>query len=188
MTIRIGKQSGKGIKPLVEKISGVDLSICFQCKKCSGGCPVNKYAKSPPSEIIRRLQLGAGNELLESDLIWLCLSCETCYSRCPMQINIPAIIDTLRKLAVLNGSKSPKGYMPLFNRKFLEAVKTFGRSYDLSMIMQYKLGSGSLMQDTDKFPAMLVKGKMAVLPPAGADRNTVRRIFKKSEVDKGKIK
>ena len=188
MTIKIGKQSDKGLKPVVEEMSGVDLSICYQCKKCSGGCPVNKHVQSPPSEIIRRLHLGAGDELLESELVWMCLSCETCYGRCPMQINFPAVIDALRSLAVKKGARSPKGDMPLFNRKFLEGVQTFGRSYDLSMIMQYKLGSGSLMQDTDKFPTMLAKGKMAMLPPVGADKKMVKRVFEKSQGSKGQTK
>lgn len=188
MTIRIKKQSNQGLKQVVQEISGVDLSLCYQCKKCAGGCPVTKYTKSPPSEIIRRLHLGAGKELLESDLVWMCLSCETCYGRCPMQINIPAVIDALRSLAVQEGARAPQGNMPLFNRKFLEGVKAFGRSYDLSMIMQYKLGTGSLMQDSDKFPAMLAKGKMAVLPPSGADVKTVKRVFDRSGGSKGKRK
>jgi len=188
MTIRIKKQPDKSLRPVIEKISGVDLSLCYQCKKCSGGCPVNKFTNSPPSEIIRRLHLGAGDELLESDLVWMCLSCETCYGRCPMEINIPAVIDALRSLAVEKGARSPKGNIPLFNRKFLEGVKTFGRSYDLSMIMQYKLGSGSLMQDTEKFPTMLAKGKMAMLPPSGADKKTVKRVFEKSKGSQGKGK
>jgi heterodisulfide reductase subunit C len=188
MTIRINKQQDKSLRPVIENISGVDLSLCYQCKKCSGGCPVNKFTRCPPSEIIRRLHLGAGQELLESDLVWMCLSCETCYGRCPMQINIPAVIDALRSLAVERGTKSPKGDIPLFNRKFLDGVKAFGRSYDLSMIMQYKVGTGSLMQDTDKFPTMLAKGKMALLPPSGADKNMVKRVFEKSKGSKGKGK
>lgn len=188
MTIRIKQQSEKGLKPVVEEMSGVDLSACYQCRKCSLGCPVNKHTQSSPSELLRRLHLGAGDELLESGLVWMCLSCETCYGRCPMQINIPAVIDALRSLAVQKGVRPPRGDMPLFNRKFLEGVKTFGRSYDLSMIMQYKLGSGSLMQDTDKFPAMLAKGKMAILPPSGADKDMVKKVFDRSDMSKGKGK
>ena len=53
--------------------------------------------------------------------------------------------------------------MPLFNSMFLKTVEAFGRSYDLAMIMAYKLGTGSIMNDTEKFPAMLKKGKMAHL-------------------------
>jgi heterodisulfide reductase subunit C2 len=186
MTVKITKNtSGDGLSRKVTEISGVDISRCYQCQKCTGGCPVAGLTQSPPSEIVRRLQLGAGSELLASDLVWMCLSCETCYARCPMQINIAAIIDALRKLAREAGAPVPKGNVPLFNKEFLRMVKAFGRSYDLSMILGYKLGTGNVMQDTDKFPTMLKKGKMAVMPPSGADKKTVQRIFRKVAESKG---
>ncbi|MFA5399927.1 MAG: 4Fe-4S dicluster domain-containing protein [Dehalococcoidia bacterium] len=189
MTIVISKKRRTaGIRPQVEEMSGVKLDTCYQCRKCSAGCPVAGPAGSAPSEIIRRLHLGAGDELLQSGLVWMCLSCETCYGRCPMQINFPAVIDTLRSLSIAKGIKAPKGDMPLFNRMFLQNVKIFGRSYDLSMIMGYKLGSGKIMDDAEKFPAMLGKGKMAILPPSGADKKTVRRIFENTAGVKSKTK
>ena len=77
ITIKKNK-NGRALKDAVELLSGVDLSVCFQCKKCSSGCPVGKLAKTRPSEIMRRLHLGAGEELLASDLVWMCASCETC--------------------------------------------------------------------------------------------------------------
>ena len=172
------------MKAAVEAISGVDLSICFQCKKCSSGCPVAKITRSRPSEIIRQLHLGAGNELLESDLVWTCVSCETCSARCPMNINVAAVIDALRKLALERGASKQEGNVPLFNRAFLKTVETFGRTYEIGMIAAYKLGTGKLMNDTEKFPAMLKKGKIALLPPLGGDRKTVRRIFKKTKQNK----
>ena len=46
------------------------------------------------------------------------------------------------------------------------------------MIAAYKLGTGKLMDDVEKFPAMLAKGKMAVMPPSGADKTKVKKIFK----------
>jgi len=178
MTIKIGKATQRtGLKPVVEEMSGVSLDACYQCRKCSAGCPVAVASESAPSEVIRRLHLGAGDELLESKLVWMCLSCETCYGRCPMQINFAAVIDALRSLSIAKGTEAPRGNMPLFNRMFLENVRIFGRSYDLSMIAGYKLGSGKLMDDAEKFPSMLMKGKMAILPPSGADKKVVQRIF-----------
>jgi len=179
------KKNGQGLKRAVEEISGVDISVCFQCKKCSSGCPVAKLTRSRPSEIMRQLHLGAGNELLESDLVWMCASCETCSARCPMGIDVAAVIDALRKLALARGSSKQKGNVPLFNRAFLKTVETFGRSYEIGMITAYKIGTGKLMNDTEKFPAMLKKGKIALLPPWGGDRKTVRRIFKTVKQNKG---
>jgi heterodisulfide reductase subunit C2 len=179
MTIKIkNKKSGSGLIRTVEEMAGVDFSKCYQCKKCSAGCPVANKVSSPPSEIIRKLQLGAGEELLQSDIIWTCLSCDTCYARCPNEINFAAAVDALRALAIEKGVVKVEGDIPQFNRRFLETVKDYGRSYDLKMIALYKLGSGNISGDMDKFPAMLKKGKMAVLPPSGADKAKVKRIFK----------
>ena len=186
MTVKIKKQTPENsLIHVVEKMSDVDLSRCYQCQKCTSGCPVAKLTQSPPSEIVRRLQLGAGNELLGSDIIWMCLSCETCYARCPMEINIGSVIDALRSLSLERGTSKPKGNIPLFNRVFLRMVKSFGRSYDLPMITAYKLGTRNLTQDTGKFPTMLRKGKMAILPPSGADKKMVKRIFSRAQQNKG---
>jgi heterodisulfide reductase subunit C len=179
------KKTGSGLKDAVEKICGVDLSVCFQCKKCSSGCSVAGLAKSRPSELMRQLHLGAGNELLESDLIWTCASCEICSARCPMEIDVAAVIDALRLLAVQRGASKPPGDVPLFNRAFLKTVEMFGRSYEMGMVAAYKLGTGKWMNDTEKFPAMLKKRKISLLPSRGGDRKTVGRIFKRSKQNKG---
>jgi heterodisulfide reductase subunit C len=182
MTITISKnKSTLGLLKRVHDISGVDLSKCYQCKKCTSGCPVSGMAACPPSEMMRRLHLGLGDELLNSDILWMCVSCETCSARCPMGIDVAAVMDALRKLAVQRGTAKPEGNVPLFNRAFLKTVEVFGRTYDIAMIAAYKLGSGKLKADTEKFPTMLRKRRIALLPPRGADRKTVRRIFKKTK-------
>ncbi len=189
MTIRIRKQSsGNNLLSMVEERAGVSLAKCYQCKKCSLGCPVSGQVQSPPSEIIRRLQLGAGDELLQTDLIWTCLSCETCSVRCPNEIDFAGVIDALRSISLEKGVAKSKGDVPLFNRLFLDAVKSYGRSYDLQMIALYKLRTGNIIRDMEKFPAMMKKGKMAVLPPSGADKGKVRRIFNNATERKGSKK
>jgi heterodisulfide reductase subunit C len=178
-------QTRRALREAVELLSGVDLGVCYQCKKCSSGCPVAKLTKSRPSEIMRQLHLGAGDELLASDLVWACASCETCSTRCPMGIDVASVLDALRRLARERGAPKPEGNVPLFNRAFLKTVETFGRSYEIGMIAAYKLGTGKLMNDTEKFPAMLKKGKIALLPPRGGDRKTVKRIFRKIKASQG---
>ena len=185
MAITIKKSKDiEGLIHRVEETSGVDLSVCYQCKKCTSGCPVSKLAKSPPSQMIRRLQLKAGDELLDSDIIWMCVSCETCSARCPMGIDVAAVMDALRTLALEKKAAKQEGNVPLFNRAFLATVRLFGRTYDIAMIAAYKMGTLKFMADTEKFPAMLKKGKIALLPPMGADRKTTRRIFKKVKQSK----
>lgn len=160
MSLVIGKnKNDTGLLNAVEKISGIDIKSCLQCKKCTNGCAVNGITKMHPSEIIRRLQLNADDDLLNSDLVWMCASCETCFARCPMNINMAAVMDALRIIAVRKNAPRQKGNVPLFNKSFLGTVKMFGRTYDLGMIAAYKVGTSNYLQDTDKFPMMLKKGK-----------------------------
>jgi heterodisulfide reductase subunit C2 len=170
------KQAGNLISD-VKKLSGIDISSCLQCKKCSNGCPVTSLTEVHPSDIIRSLQLNLGDKVLKSDLVWMCASCESCFERCPMKINMAEVMDALRVIAVQKNASKKKGNVPLFNKSFLKTVKMFGRTYDLGMIAAYKLGTGSLLQDTDKLPMMLKKGKIALTPSFQADKKYTKRIF-----------
>ncbi len=180
MTLVINKAiPANEIMDSVMEISGVDISVCLQCKKCSNGCPVVGMVDAPPAEIIRRLQLNAGDEIFKSRIIWMCASCEICYSRCPMKIDMAAVMDALRVLSVQKGSPEKAGKVSKLNKSFLSTVKIFGRTYDIGLIAAYKLKTLSLLQDTDKFPAMLGKRKIALFPNFGADKKYVKRIFKR---------
>jgi heterodisulfide reductase subunit C len=96
-----------------------------------------------------------------------------------MQIDMAAVMDALRILSVKKNANKQKGNIPLFNRWFLKTVSMFGRTYDLGMIAAYKIGTSSYFQDTDKFPMMLQKRKIALFPSLRADKKYVKRIFKK---------
>ena len=186
MTIRIRRDGSAGtIARRVEEMTGVELGACFQCRKCTCGCPVSSMTQAGPSEIMRRLHLGAGEEILAGDLVWVCASCETCSARCPTGVDVAKVMDALRALALELGTPAPAGSQPLFNRAFLKTVELFGRTFDLGMIAAYKLGSGRLMSDVEKFPAMVLKGKIALTPPRGASRVSVRRIFARSRKTRG---
>ncbi len=102
-----------------------------------------------------------------------------------MGIDVAAVMDALRKLALERGASKQEGNVPLFNKAFLKTVEVFGRTYEMALITAYKLGTGKLLNDTEKFPTMLRKGKIALFPSLGGDRKTVRRIFKKTRENKG---
>ena len=84
----------------VESRSGTPVSVCFQCHKCSTGCPIGPEMDLLPSQVMRLVHLGLDDEVLASRAIWLCASCEACTTRCPMEIDIAAVMDALRILAV----------------------------------------------------------------------------------------
>jgi len=153
---------------------------CYQCKKCSSGCPMARDSDLHPHEIIRMVQIGRRDEALRSKGIWMCVSCQTCVSRCPMNVNTPAVIDALRSMASRAETRRTVRQVPIFNRVFLGWLKSVGRIYELGMMGTFKIGSMSLFADLEKFPTMLRKGKLRLLPSLPRGRN-VKRIFKRAK-------
>jgi len=87
----------------VEEISGQDLLACYQCGACSAGCPVAFAMDMLPSQVIRLVQLGQVEEALESETIWFCAACQTCYARCPKGVDLSRIMEALREIALQRG-------------------------------------------------------------------------------------
>ncbi len=82
----------------VEELSGQNLLACYQCGKCSAGCPAVSEMDILPNQIIRYAQLGFKDELMRSKAIWICASCFTCNARCPKGINIAEVIEAIRQI------------------------------------------------------------------------------------------
>ena len=148
----------------VEAASGARLALCFQCQKCTSGCPIAATADIKPHELVRLVQLGERDEVLSSRMIWECTSCQTCVTRCPQAVELPAIIDALRRLSRSAGKVVPDTTVPAFNDLFLTAVRRLGRVYELGLMAAFKLRTRSFLQDAGKLPAMLRKGKLALRP------------------------
>jgi heterodisulfide reductase subunit C len=86
----------------VQELSGQNLLACYQCGKCSAGCPAVSQMDILPNQIIRLAQLGFKDELLGSRSIWICESCFMCNARCPKGINIAEVIEALRQILLRN--------------------------------------------------------------------------------------
>jgi heterodisulfide reductase subunit C len=82
----------------VEDISEQNISACYQCGKCSAGCPMVTLMDLLPNQIIRLVQLGQIDDVLNSKTIWLCASCFTCTARCPKGVDLAKIMEALRLL------------------------------------------------------------------------------------------
>jgi heterodisulfide reductase subunit C len=99
MRINISKRKIKDpFVAKVEELSGQNLLACYQCGKCSAGCPAVSDMDILPNQIIRYAQLGFKDELIRSKSIWICASCFTCNARCPKGINIAEVIEAIRQI------------------------------------------------------------------------------------------
>ena len=86
-----------------EKINGVPIQRCYHCRKCTAGCPMTSAMEHNPNRVIRMIQMGRREEVLNSATIWLCVSCETCITRCPNEVDIARMMDVLRQMAIETG-------------------------------------------------------------------------------------
>ncbi|RJX27547.1 MAG: heterodisulfide reductase [Dethiobacter sp.] len=77
-------------------ISGENVVECYQCGKCTAACPVSKAMDILPHQVVRFLQLGMLDEVMESNTIWICASCFTCAGRCPRDVDVANIMEALR--------------------------------------------------------------------------------------------
>ena len=173
--------NGTDLAGEIKRRCGIDALACFQCHKCSTGCPIGPDMDLLPSQVMRLVHLGAETEVLESKAIWLCASCEACTTRCPQGIDIAGVMDALRILAVERKAAVPDGRGKQFNRSFLGSVRRHGRVFEAGMLAMYKLRSGDLFTDVSKVPQMLAKGKISFLPRRSGSSKEVREIFKRAE-------
>ncbi len=173
--------NGTALVEEVERRSGTRVSACYQCHKCSTGCPVGPEMDWLSSQVMRLIHLGQEEEVLGSQAIWLCASCEACTTRCPMGIDIAAVMDTLRMMAVDRKVALPGARGEKFNRSFLASVRRHGRVFEMGMMTAYKLRSGDFFSDVDKVPKMLAKGKLALLPNRSGAAKEVREVFRRAE-------
>ncbi|MBE0479285.1 4Fe-4S dicluster domain-containing protein [Candidatus Aerophobetes bacterium] len=82
----------------VESLSGENIYACYQCGKCSAGCPGISKMDLFPSEIIRLIQFGEEEEVLESKTPWICASCFTCTIRCPKGVDLSKVMEAVRQI------------------------------------------------------------------------------------------
>jgi len=172
----------------LEKSSGESASSCYQCKTCSSGCPVAFAMDLLPHQIIHMIRMGLKEMVLKSSSIWLCVSCESCTSRCPNDIDVAKIIDALRMASVKSGFKLGEKRPSVFHNSVLSSIKKTGRLYELGMIGSYVLRSGdmvsniksgSLLEDAKVGWKLFKNGKLKLIPERIKGRKEIKKLFKK---------
>jgi len=164
-----------------KKRSGEKLGLCYQCLKCTAGCPTAPYMDIRPNNIIRMIQMGMKQEVLGSSAIWLCVSCETCGTRCPNEIDIGVLMDALREMAVEEGVPAKEKNIHLLHEAFVQSIRRGGRVHEATMLIDYKLRSRDFLTDLIPGMTLFMKGKIPILPSMVKERDAIKRIFEKCE-------
>jgi heterodisulfide reductase subunit C len=115
------------------------LSRCYQCSMCSDGCPVAYVMDYYPNQIIHMVRLGMKEKILNSTTIWLCASCETCATRCPNEIDIVRLMDSLRAESRKAGINSSVSKVLKFHEAFVQQIKMKGRIDEAMLMVNYEL-------------------------------------------------
>ena len=157
------KETPSGNKEQLEQTTGNNYACCYQCGKCTAGCPAGSFMDNPPCRLMRLVQMGRIEEALKSESLWYCLGCQTCTARCPQNMEVCGTIDALRSMALEKGILSPNRARKLveaFHHAFLNTVRKNGRLQELALVNSYKLRTGTFFQDIDAGIKMMLQGKI----------------------------
>jgi len=173
---------------LVKRVEA-DVRDCYQCGNCTAGCPAAFTFDYTPNQVMRLLQIGSVDRVLDSKAVQLCVQCLTCTARCPRNIDIAGIFEDLKTIATAQERDVPE-YAKTFNKAFMGAVARFGRLPELYMMGMFYLGTMKpkmAMADAGLAIPMVIKGKMQYLPRKARGADEVSRIYKKA-MDKAKAR
>ena len=169
----------------IRRRTGVNVATCYQCGKCSAGCPMASESDLRPHNVMRLAMRDRREQLLADESIWLCLTCETCSARCPNGCDPAKVIDAVREIAAESGVSPQQRTIRAFHSAFLDQVRNHGRLFETGFMMSYKVRSGALFADAMSAPGMLSRGKLSARADRIRGTDEMKRIFAKCEPGTG---
>ena len=116
---------------------------CYQCAKCTSGCPANLFLDFQPHKIVTMTRLGLRDQLMSLGSIWNCTTCMRCKDVCPQDVAPVDVIRGIRRIAV-------KSSLTLEGHK---------------RIAKFLLSTGHLVPIDEKFSALRKKFGLSPIPP-----------------------
>ncbi|MHB8160229.1 MAG: 4Fe-4S dicluster domain-containing protein [Thermoleophilia bacterium] len=180
MAIRVSSTvpGGAAVVADIERRSGERVSACNQCGRCTSTCTGSFAFDYPPHRIMRLLQLGQVDEVLNSRTAQLCFDCMTCSTRCPMNIDVANIIEHSKMIADERGIEGDEKDVRLFRLAFLQNVRRHGRLHEARLLAWINLRGFKPFNDLELVPLVLRKKKIHIVPPRIRNRRQIHRIFR----------
>lgn len=167
----------------VQASGAFNLSECFQCRKCSNGCPASFAMDLYPDQLVRLAILGQKEQLLSCRTIWVCASCQTCTTRCPNGVRIAQFMDFLKELALREGVVLPQPDIAILHQTFLDNVRLTGRIFEGGLLPVYLMRTGQLNTMIEQLRVgwkLLQRNRLPLLPKMIRGKKEVREILRPS--------
>lgn len=170
----------------LESLGPFQPGACFQCRKCTNGCPVTFAMDFFPDEVIRLVILGQRETVMRCRTIWICSACETCTTRCPNEVKIAELMDCLKEMAVQEGIYSPEPQITTMHETFLKNIKKRGRLFEGTFLPVYMLRSGQFLHKWKEGTwinelklgwQMFYKGRFSLFPKTVKGKKEIRKIL-----------
>ena len=120
--------------------SGQNFFACYQCRRCAGACSVAEETDYlTPDRLIRMIVTGDRDHALNNALVWKCVSCYTCGTRCPNEIQTGRITETLKKMGKERHVISTHPKVANFHDAFVHSGVRWGRVNEMEFMGVYEL-------------------------------------------------
>ena len=185
MSSTVLKYEATVAQPLLDEItsrSGQNLQACYQCRRCAAGCPVGEETGVTPDRLIRLILVGDREAALNNLLVWQCVACYTCGTRCPNNIQTARITETLKQMSKEAHLDPLKPRIADFHSSFMKAAGHYGRFNEIEGMGIYE--AKTAIKELKKGGVMAVLDEMLAQAKLGMTMNKKKRMHFK--IDKVK--
>jgi quinone-modifying oxidoreductase subunit QmoC len=171
----------KEIANLMYASHGNPIKDCLQCGTCSASCPSVEFMDHTPRELIGMINADLKEEVLASNTYWTCASCYNCTVRCPANIDIADLMYSLKRYSIWRGQYPEDLIGPAFSESFVKMIVRTGRSFEPVLAPSYifKYGSREMFQEAQTATALVLKGRLPLLPTKIKRLENFRRMVKR---------
>ncbi len=138
--IEFEPETAQSLAEDVMERSGQNLVACYQCRRCAAGCPVaEETGYVTPDRLIRTILFGDRQRALCNELVWKCVGCFTCGTRCPNEIQTARITETLKKMAKEAHVEALSPKVANFHGAFMGSAMRWGRVNEIEFMGIYEI-------------------------------------------------